>query len=106
MNDEHKRKMIEARQKARQNAPKSRTHCYSQYWGDISPKTRTQGATDAPGTRFLNKYFDGNILSLKQAVLAKCSECTCFYADGRADCQGYTCPLYPYMPYGLGRKKK
>lgn len=64
---------------------------------------------NARGIKELNKYELGEKLSLKQSVLAKCAECTCKYADGKADCVIPECPLYPYMVYGTtwkGREKK
>jgi len=38
-------------------------------------------------------------ITYKGAVMAKCYECMGFYSDGKQDCQGYSCPLYPYYPY-------
>ena len=63
----------------------------------------------AKGARELGSYQLGQKLSLKQAILAKCFECTANYADGNEDCAIPECPLYPYMPYGatwMGREKK
>ena len=40
-----------------------------------------------------------NPKSYKCAVLAKCYECMCEYADGRVDCEIKDCPLYRWMPY-------
>lgn len=33
------------------------------------------------------------------AILAKCHDCTGYYADGKVDCEVVKCPLYTYMPY-------
>jgi len=53
----------------------------------------------AIGRQVLKKHNEGKKLTYKQAVLAKCYECTCGYVDGRFDCRIQDCPLYPYMPY-------
>lgn len=39
----------------------------------------------AVGRPELLKYSDGQKLTRKQAMLAKCYECTCGYADGKVD---------------------
>ena len=38
--------------------------------------------------------------TFKNAVLAHCHQCMSYYQDGKDDCENYTCPLYPFMPYG------
>jgi hypothetical protein len=59
----------------------------------------------AQGQRQLRSHLEGKRLSCKQAILAKCYECTCGYVDGRIDCQVPKCPLYAFMPFGSARKK-
>lgn len=54
----------------------------------------------AQGKKEIQKYLLGSRLTLRQAVIAKCYDCMCFYADGREDCEMLDCPLYPFMPYG------
>lgn len=49
-------------------------------------------------TQYL-RYLHGEELTYRQAVLAKCAECCCGYADGRYDCQVRACPLYQHMAY-------
>ena len=49
-------------------------------------------------TQYL-RYLNGERLTAREAILACCFECTCGYMDGKADCEYYECPLYPYMPY-------
>ncbi len=63
----------------------------------------------ARGSKELKAFREGEKLSLKQSVLAKCCECMCNYADGKIDCKIDSCPLYPYMSYGgvwKGRARK
>jgi len=55
---------------------------------------------NAPGFKHLIRFEQGEKLSLKQSILAKCCECTGKYADGKRDCGISKCPLYPFMPYG------
>ena len=58
------------------------------------------------GTTYFEAYRQGKSLTPRQAILAKCSECTCHYVDGREDCGIPDCTLYPYMPYGNAPRKK
>lgn len=58
----------------------------------------------AAGNDRLEKYLNGHILGLKDAILAKCADCMNFFADGMQDCGINTCPLYLYQPYGEGAK--
>lgn len=44
-------------------------------------------------------------LHRKAAMLAKCYECMGGYNEGREDCLGVSCPLYPYFPYKNCRKR-
>ena len=53
----------------------------------------------AKGQKEYLKFLDGEKLTRKEAMLAKCYECMYFYNDGKVDCMGYTCPLYQYYPY-------
>ena len=54
----------------------------------------------------LAKYRAGASLSPTQSILAKCAECCGDYLDGAEDCKIPRCPLYPFMPYGKGERKK
>lgn len=60
----------------------------------------------ARGQRELIKHLEGHCLTLRQAVYAKCNDCTGYYADGKVDCCMPGCPLYPFMPYNANRVKK
>lgn len=51
------------------------------------------------GRRYLLRHVEGQKLTFKQAVLAKCCECMGGYIDGLNDCRVTACPLYPMMPY-------
>ena len=41
--------------------------------------------------------------TLRLAVLAKCHNCTGYYADGITDCEVPSCPLYKWMPRGRSK---
>jgi hypothetical protein len=45
-------------------------------------------------------------LTRKEAMAAKCKDCTCGYADGRGDCEIPGCPLYAWMPYRAEKPKR
>ena len=49
------------------------------------------------------KYLKGERLTKNQAILAKCYDCMCGYADGVGDCETKSCPLYGYMPYNKNK---
>ena len=53
----------------------------------------------AKGRAEFIKYLKGEKLTRGEAILAKCYDCVCHYADGKVDCELPTCPLYDYMPY-------
>jgi hypothetical protein len=54
---------------------------------------------NARGVRELKKYLAGDRLTQRQAILAKCADCTNWYGDGKDDCLIPDCPIYPFMPY-------
>lgn len=54
---------------------------------------------ETPGKRYLVKHIKGERITLRQAVMAKCFECMCGFADGRQDCKITVCALYPWMPF-------
>jgi hypothetical protein len=56
------------------------------------------------GKRELISHLNGNRLTTRQMVLAKCYECSGYLADGREDCEMPDCPLHPLMPYKKGDK--
>ena len=60
----------------------------------------------ARGQKELISHLTGRKISLKASVLAKCYECMGYYADGRTDCEGSDCPLYPYNPAGAAWKNR
>jgi hypothetical protein len=55
------------------------------------------------GSAHLAKHRTGGRLTQRQAILAKCADCTCDFADGREDCDVESCPLHPFMPYRRGQ---
>lgn len=60
----------------------------------------------AKGQKELMKHLEGNSLTLRQAVLAKCYDCSGFYSDGKNDCCMPGCSLYPFAPFNANRVKK
>lgn len=67
-----------------------------------------RGISRAPssnGLSMLKLYVRGGRLTRGQAIAAKCADCCCYYVDGRRDCEVFSCPLYPWMPYGMIRKR-
>ena len=71
-------------------------------------KMREGAISQAPmsnGKKNLLSYFSGKRLTPRQSIQAQCCECLGFFSDGRSDCENYGCSLYPYMPYGIFRKK-
>jgi len=57
-----------------------------------------QDKTSAGRTQYL-RFLNGEKLTYREAMLAKCYECDGGHSDGRYDCEVPTCSLYPYMPY-------
>ena len=60
----------------------------------------------ARGRKELLKHLDGQRLTQRQAILAKCYDCLGYYADGKVCCEITDCPLFPYMPYRKVSEKK
>lgn len=60
----------------------------------------------ARGQKELLKHLSGDRLTLKQAVNARCYDCTGFFADGKVDCGLKHCPLHPFMAYNTNRLQK
>ncbi len=58
-----------------------------------------QYAIRSKGKTHLIRHLEGKRLTQRQAILAKCCECTGYHADGRTDCGITDCPLYQFMPY-------
>jgi hypothetical protein len=54
---------------------------------------------DAKGKKDLIRYLNGERLTPKQAILAKCYDCLGGYCDGKDDCKVPDCSLYGFMPY-------
>jgi len=59
---------------------------------------------EAKGRKGLIEHLSGQQLTMRDAIFAKCYECTNMYADGKVDCEIKGCPLYPFMPYRKGEK--
>ncbi len=54
--------------------------------------------TSAGRTQY-QRFLDGEKLTYREAVLAKCCDCDGGHSDGRYDCEVLSCPLRMYMPY-------
>jgi hypothetical protein len=57
----------------------------------------------AQGRNELLKHLNGEKITRKQAMLAKCYDCCGYFCDGRADCEVLDCSLYGYMIYAKNR---
>jgi len=65
-----------------------------------------QHGKKARGKKELIRHLEGGKLTIRQAVLARCYDCTGFFADGKVDCKMPICPLHPFMVYNANRIKK
>ena len=52
------------------------------------------------------KFLRGEQITRREAMLAKCYECTCYYDDTERDCLIPDCPMYPYHPYANAKAKE
>ncbi len=50
------------------------------------------------------RFLKGKNLTFREAILAQCYVCN-GGNEGGVDCLGYSCPLYPHMPYSSMKKK-
>lgn len=55
------------------------------------------------GQNEYERFQKGESLTRKEAILANCFSCNGF-EESAEDCQGKSCPLYPFQPY-RGKKK-
>lgn len=62
--------------------------------------------TASQGKTLMMKHLNGEHLSPKEAIIAKCADCSAGYMDGRKDCETPDCPLYAYMPYRKDKQAK
>lgn len=53
------------------------------------------------GRKELLKFLKGGKITRNDSIMANCYECMGYYIDGRADCEKYDCPFYPYSPSRL-----
>lgn len=60
----------------------------------------------ALGRKELRMHLDGERLTQRQAIYAKCYDCIGGYADGGYSCELPKCTLYPWMPYGDRKRPK
>jgi hypothetical protein len=65
-----------------------------------------QHGKTARGKKELIKYLAGGKLTPKQAIQAKCFDCTGYFADGRNDCRMTKCSLYPFMAFNSDKSKR
>jgi len=59
----------------------------------------------AKGKQELLNHLNNEKLTLKQAVMAKCYDCSGYYQDGKVACTCKKCSLYPFMPYNPVKRK-
>lgn len=57
------------------------------------------------GKRDYERFKKGEPLTHKQAIFAQCYICNGLN-EGGEDCKGKSCPLYQFMPYREGKKKR
>lgn len=57
------------------------------------------------GKSELIKHLEGERLTQKQAILAKCYDCMGYFVDGKEDCGVKHCSIYPYMRFNPNRIK-
>lgn len=58
-----------------------------------------EGWPTSGGRNAYAAYLRGENIGRTAAIVAKCADCCCGYADGRFDCGIKTCSLHPFMPY-------
>jgi len=51
-------------------------------------------------------YLRGEDVHRAGAMLAQCYFCMYGYDGGPEDCQGISCPMYPYFPYRTEKSRK
>lgn len=78
------------------------TPVQQQQFTDI--KRQLDTAPLSAGRENLKKHLSGDMLNLRQRIVAKCCDCMAYHTDGKMDCEIPACPLYPLMPYGKQRK--
>ncbi|NPU86382.1 MAG: hypothetical protein HPY65_18035 [Syntrophaceae bacterium] len=60
----------------------------------------------AQGRKELIRHLDGDRLTAREAILAKCYDCCGRFVDGKEDCRVTRCPLHPFMPYRESQEEK
>lgn len=61
-------------------------------------KSAKKGAS-SPNKKSFLKFINGKPIAWRDAGQAMCYECMGYFEDGKIDCYGYDCPLYPFYPY-------
>ena len=51
------------------------------------------------GKQSLLNHLNGEKITRKEAMDAKCYDCMGYFVDGRQDCLVKHCPLFPFRPY-------
>lgn len=64
----------------------------------------TEMGVKARGRKELRAHKEGQRLTQRQAIYAKCFDCLGGYIDGKIDCNMPHCSLYAWMPY-KGKKE-
>jgi len=60
----------------------------------------------ARGQKELIRFYQGEKMTMKQAILANCYQCLGYYESSGSDkdCKNMDCPIYFYMPYSSHKK--
>lgn len=65
---------------------------------DLLLRQSKRDPVSAGRTQYM-RFLDGEKLTYREAVLAKCYDCDGGHSDGRYDCEVLSCPLRMHMPY-------
>lgn len=66
---------------------------------------QAKGDKQTTGRKHYIRFLNGERLTQREAILAKCYDCDGGHSDGKFDCEMPACSLYPFMPY-LGKVKE
>jgi hypothetical protein len=69
-------------------------------------KLALASAPASAGKTAMLKHLNGETLTQRQGIIAKCADCLGYYDDGKVDCRMPHCPLYPWMPYREDKPEK
>lgn len=64
-----------------------------------------EAGVSARGRTHLLRFLKGERITLGEAVMAYCYDCTGFLDEGRRDCENDMCALHPFMLYNPNRQR-